>query len=61
MVAQEILEACDEAAAATGGGGGGGGSESSLANPALGKYRYPAIDGGRYLSKEGGDTGFWVS
>ncbi len=40
MVAQEILDACEEAAAATGGGGGGGGSETNLANPALGRYRY---------------------
>ncbi len=40
MVAQEILDACEEAAAATGGGGGGGSSETNLANPALGRYRY---------------------
>jgi hypothetical protein len=38
MVAQEILDACEEAAAATGGGGGGGSSETNLANPALGRY-----------------------
>jgi hypothetical protein len=37
MVAQEILDACEEAAAATGGGGGGGSSETNLANPALGR------------------------
>jgi hypothetical protein len=38
MVAQEILDACEEAAAAT--GGGGGSSETNLANPALGRYPY---------------------
>ncbi len=43
MVAQEILDACEEAAAATGGGGGGGSSETNLANPALGRYRYRAV------------------
>ncbi len=35
MVAQEILEACEEAAASTGSGGGGS-NETNLANPALG-------------------------
>ena len=37
MVAQEILEACDDVTAAAGGGGGGG--EGNLANPALGRFK----------------------
>ena len=41
MVAQEILEACDDmggSAEGGGAGGGGGGGDGALANPALGNF-----------------------
>ena len=42
MVAQEILDACDDVAGTGGGpgGGGGGGGEGALANPALGNIKF---------------------
>ena len=53
MVAQEILEACEDMGGAgegSGTSGGGGGGDGALANPALGNYQI-LINRGEFLQK----------